>query len=86
MVKDYCLIGMGARILDNAQVGPYTLVAAGSVVLENSVIPERALVVGVLARVVRPLTEEEKRKIELSAQDYVDYVRTYRDLDERAAT
>jgi carbonic anhydrase/acetyltransferase-like protein (isoleucine patch superfamily) len=34
VIKDYCLIGMGSRILDGAQVGPYSLIAAGSVVRE----------------------------------------------------
>lgn len=85
MVKDHCLIGMGSRVLDNAQVGPYTLVAAGSVVLENSVMPGGTLVAGSPARVIRSLTEQEKLKIELSAQSYISYARTYQDLDERSA-
>lgn len=84
-VRDYCLIGMGSRILDNAKVGPYTLVAAGSVVLENSVTPEGSFVAGIPARVVRSLTDEEKRSIEVSAQHYVDYVSTYRNPNEGAA-
>ncbi len=85
VVKNDCLIGMGVRILDNAQVGPYALVAAGSVVLEDSVVPEGMLAAGVPAKIVRPLTEEEKRKIELSAQSYVEYVRTYREMKKRTA-
>ena len=74
---------MGSRVLDNAQVGPYMLVAAGSVVLENSVMPGGTLVAGSPARVIRSLTEQEKRKIELSAQSYISYARTYQ--DERSA-
>lgn len=77
-VKDFCLIGMGAIVMDHATVGPYAFVAAGSVVLEQFEVPEGTLVAGVPARVRRKLTEEEKRMLEQSAQNYVEYVKTYR--------
>lgn len=78
-IKDRCLIGMGAKVLDNATVGPYALVAAGSLVLEHFVVPEGALVAGVPARVKRMLTEEERQQIVQSAQNYVEYVKSYRE-------
>ncbi len=78
-IKDRCLIGMGAKVLDNASVGPYALVAAGSLVLEHFVVPEGTLVAGVPARVKRMLTDEERRQIVQSAQNYVDYVKSYRE-------
>jgi gamma-carbonic anhydrase len=78
-VKDNCLIGMGATVLDNATVGPYALIAAGSLVLENFEVPEGSLVAGVPARVKRMLSTEERRQIVQSAQNYVDYVKTYRE-------
>ena len=78
-IKDFCLIGMGAKVLDNATVGPYALVAAGSLVLENFEVPEGALVAGVPARVKRMLTKEERQQIVQSAQNYVDYVKTYQE-------
>ncbi|MBX2989981.1 MAG: gamma carbonic anhydrase family protein [Bacteroidetes bacterium] len=77
-VGDCCLIGMGAVILDNANVGSHSLVAAGAVVLQNFVVPEGVLVAGVPAKVIRPLTEEEKRQIRESALRYVEYARGYR--------
>jgi len=77
-IKDYSLIGMGAVVLDNATVGPYALVAAGAVVPMGMVVPEGVLVAGVPAKVIRPLTEEERKFLEQSAQNYVDYVATYR--------
>ncbi len=78
-IKDYCLIGMGAIILDNAQINPYTLIAAGAVVLNNTVVPEGVLFAGVPGKVIRDLTADERKMIEGSAQNYVDYVRTYRE-------
>jgi gamma-carbonic anhydrase len=78
-IKDRCLIGMGAKVLDGATVGPYALVAAGSLVLEHFEVPEGALVAGVPARVKRMLSEEERQQIVQSAQNYVGYVKTYRE-------
>ncbi|MCX6135529.1 MAG: gamma carbonic anhydrase family protein [Ignavibacteriales bacterium] len=78
-IKDRCLIGMGAKVLDDATVGPYALVAAGSLVLEHFEVPEGALVAGVPARVKRMLTEEERAGIVQSAHNYVDYVKSYRE-------
>lgn len=77
-IKDFCLIGMGAVVLDNAQIGPYALVAAGAVVLSNTVIPEGTMAAGVPAKVVRSLTPEERRSLVQSAQDYVEYAANYR--------
>ena len=77
-INDYCLIGMGAIILDDAKVGQHSLVAAGAVVTKGSVIPEGTLAAGVPAKVVRPLTVEERQSLVQSAQNYIDYVATYR--------
>ena len=78
-IKDRCLIGMGAKVLDNATVGPYALVAAGALVLEHFEVPEGTLVGGVPARIKRMLTEEEREQIVQSAQNYVGYVKTYQE-------
>jgi carbonic anhydrase/acetyltransferase-like protein (isoleucine patch superfamily) len=77
-VQDFCLIGMGAVILDGAVVGPYALVAAGAVVAEGFVVPEGALVAGVPARVRRNLTSSERTMLEHSALNYIRYVAQYR--------
>jgi len=77
-IYDYCLIGMGAIILDDAKIGPYSLIAAGALVTMGSVIPEGVLAAGIPAKVIRSLTEDEKHTLIQSAQNYVDYVATYR--------
>ena len=77
-IGDCCLIGMGSVILDNAKIGSYSLVAAGAVVLQNSIVPEGVLVAGVPAKIIRPLTDEEKKKLEESATHYAGYARGYR--------
>lgn len=77
-VEDFTLIGMGAILLDGCRIGKHSLVAAGSLVREGFVVPPGSLVAGVPARVVRQLKIEELRRLEESAQHYVDYVSNYR--------
>jgi gamma-carbonic anhydrase len=77
-IYDYCLIGMGAVVLDDAKVGPFALVAAGAVVLGGTVIPEGTLAAGIPAKVMRKLTDEERAMLIQSAQNYVDYVAAFR--------
>jgi len=78
-VENATLIGMNAAVLDRAVVGPFAVVAAGAVVKEGFVVPEGTLVAGVPARVVRPLTDEERAFLLQSARNYVGYARSYRD-------
>ena len=77
-IEDYCLIGIGAMLLDNCKIGEHSLVAAGSLVREGFDVPPKSLVAGVPAKVVRVLGNEEIEKLEESAQHYVDYVGNYR--------
>lgn len=77
LVGDRCLIGMGAILLDNVQVGEEALVAAGSVLKPGTVVPPRTLVVGNPARVVRDLTAEEARLGIGGAQHYLERARLY---------
>ncbi|MBE0643662.1 MAG: gamma carbonic anhydrase family protein [Bacteroidetes bacterium] len=77
-IGDACLIGMGAKVLDNATVGTESLVAAGAVVLEGFEVPPGSLVAGVPARVIRPLREDERARLRESAGNYQFYVEQYR--------
>ena len=71
------LIGMGSRVLDGAVIGESALVGAGALVPEGMKVPPRVLVVGVPARVKRPLTDEELTKLEQSWRNYVEYKEKY---------
>jgi carbonic anhydrase/acetyltransferase-like protein (isoleucine patch superfamily) len=68
---------MGSRVLDGAVIGENALVGAGALVPEGMVVPPRVLVLGVPARVKRPLTEEELQRLEESWKHYVDYKENY---------
>lgn len=79
-VGDRCLIGMGSILLDNAQIGEGSLVAAGSLVPPRFVAPPRSLVRGNPAKVIREVTEDEGRLGLLGAEHYVEHARRYRTL------
>jgi carbonic anhydrase/acetyltransferase-like protein (isoleucine patch superfamily) len=51
------LIGIGAIVLDGVRVGAGSIVGAGSVVTKD--VPARSLVVGVPAKVLRQISDEE---------------------------
>lgn len=76
-IGPHALIGMNAVVLDDAQVGAFALIAAGAVVREHSVVPDGMLAAGVPARVLRALTDDERRQLEESAEHYVRYARSY---------
>ncbi len=82
-VEDGALIGIGACILDGAVVEAGAQVAAGAVVAPGKRVPAGHLVMGVPARVVRPLTPEEKVAIEDNARRYVELKETYRKTSDR---
>lgn len=76
-VEHGSLIGIGSILLDDVRIGAQSLVAAGSLVSPGTVIPPRSLVMGMPARVKRPLTEEEVRGLARNWQNYVEYSRYY---------
>lgn len=73
------VIGMGAVVMNGAEIGDDCLVAAGAVVPEKTQIPAGSLVVGVPARVARPLSDAEKARNRQSAEHYVNNARRYSD-------
>jgi carbonic anhydrase/acetyltransferase-like protein (isoleucine patch superfamily) len=77
-VDDNVLVGIGAIILDGAQVGSDSVVGAGSLVPPGKIIPPRSFVLGSPARVVRPVTSGEMDWIRDTAERYVNYTHRYK--------
>lgn len=73
VIEGPALIGMGAIVLDGALLEPYVFVAAGALVPEGMRVPSGSLVMGMPAKVKRPLTQEERARIDKSAASYVAY-------------
>src|SRR3989442_8502203 len=77
-VRDLVIVGMGAIVLDQAEVGERCIVGAGALVTPGTKIPAGHLAVGAPARVKRPLTDDELAWLESSAAHYVALTEAYR--------
>ncbi|MES8989490.1 gamma carbonic anhydrase family protein, partial [Cutibacterium acnes] len=70
-VGDSVLIGMGAVVLNRAEIGAGSIVGAGALVTEGKVFPPGSLIVGSPARAVRELDENAQAMLRVSAEHYV---------------
>lgn len=78
VIEDECLIGMGSVLLNDVRVGTGSVVAAGALVTEGTLIPPGSLVMGVPARVVRPVDAELRARIRHTWEHYVEQAERHR--------
>jgi len=78
-IHKFTLVGMGAIVLDGAEIGEECLIGAGAVIAPRSQIPARSLVLGSPGKVVRPLKPEEIESLHRSANNYVRFSREYQE-------
>jgi len=79
-VEDYCLIGIGAVVLNAASVKTGSIVAAGSVVTENLQIGPHHLVAGAPAKLKKTLGQDANHIIEKPLNDYLGFSKQYLDI------
>ena len=72
------LIGIKAVVLNRARIGRECLIGANALVTEGKTIPDRSLVLGSPARVVRILDADEIANMRWIADHYVENARRYR--------
>lgn len=77
-IGDNTLVGMGAIVLNGARIGNNCLVGAGALVTEGKVFPDRSLIVGTPAKVVRQLDEKAVEMLRASAAHYVENAHRFR--------
>ncbi len=70
-VGDEVLVGMGAVILDGAEIGEQSIVGARSLVTQGTKVPPGSMVLGSPAKVVRQLSEKERSGLKYWAEKYV---------------
>lgn len=76
VIRHDALVGMKAVVMDGAVLGAYSILAACAFVKAGQDLPERSLIAGLPAKVMRPLSEDEIRW-------KLDGTRTYQTLTER---
>ena len=76
-VGNFCLIGIGAIILDDAVIEDYVLLGAGALVPSGKRLESGYLYVGSPVRQVRPLSDQEKKFLEYSSKHYIELKNKY---------
>ena len=77
-IDDEVLVGMGAIILDGAEIGARSIIGAGALVTKGKVIPPGSLVMGAPAKVVRTLDQTEQLAIKAWAEKYVEVAKKHK--------
>lgn len=79
-IHDDVLIGMGAIVMDNAEIGSNSIIAAGAVVLEGTKIEEGSIYAGVPAKKVKEISAKLiNGEINRIADNYVRYSDWFRE-------
>ena len=77
-INDEVLIGMGAIVLDGAEIGARSIIGANALVTGKMHIPPGSLVVGSPAKIVRQLSSKEQDGIKGWALKYVENAKHFR--------
>lgn len=82
-IADNVLIGMGAIVMDHAQIGENSIIAAGAVVLENTIVEPNSLYAGVPAKKIKSIDSGKNQDmIKRIASNYRMYASWYEESDE----
>jgi carbonic anhydrase/acetyltransferase-like protein (isoleucine patch superfamily) len=77
-IADEVLVGMGAVLLNGVVVGTGSVIGAGAVLTEGMIVPPGSLVLGVPARVARPVDEALAARVRRTWEHYVAEARRHR--------
>jgi carbonic anhydrase/acetyltransferase-like protein (isoleucine patch superfamily) len=82
-VQDKVLIGMGAIIMDNAEIGTNSIIAAGAVVTEGTKVESGTIYGGVPARKIKNIPPDLiTGQIERVAKHYLTYADWFKECNE----
>ena len=76
-IDDDVLIGIGAIVLNGAHIGSNSIIAAGALIPERTIIPPNSLVTGIPGKVLRTTTPADLDLIRAAANNYLDYILAY---------
>jgi phenylacetic acid degradation protein len=72
-IHNWAIIGMGAIVSDYVEIGEWAVVAEGAVVKNKEKIPDKAIAMGIPAKVVAEITSDYKKQ-------WTEYKKIYSDL------
>jgi len=77
-IKSHVLVGMGSILMAGVFCEDHVMIAAGSLVKENFYIPSNVVVAGNPARIVKPLSDDQRKRIDQGVKTYHDLVKRYK--------
>jgi carbonic anhydrase/acetyltransferase-like protein (isoleucine patch superfamily) len=77
-IKPYVLVGMGSILMTGVFCEDHVMIAAGSIVKENFHIPSNVVVAGNPARIVKALSDDQRKRIYQGVKIYQDLVKRYK--------
>jgi carbonic anhydrase/acetyltransferase-like protein (isoleucine patch superfamily) len=82
-IQDHVLVGMGAIIMDNAEIGKNSIIAAGAVVLEGTKVESGTIYGGVPARKIKDIPADLiSGQIDRIANHYLIYAGWFKDSND----
>ena len=72
-IHDHVLIGMRALVMDHAVVEPYCIIAAGALVLENTICESGYIYAGTPAKKIKPISAEQRALLDQLPLNYQLY-------------
>ena len=78
-LEDNVLVGMNATVLTGARIGMNSIIGAGAVVSEGKEFPEGSLILGVPAKAIKQVSEEQINLIQNNADNYVKLSKQYKE-------
>lgn len=78
VIEDYAFIGMGSIIMDLAKVETFGMLAAGAVLTPKKVVKSGQIWAGNPAKYFRDMTKEEIDYIKVSADNYIELLKDYK--------
>ncbi len=79
-IGDKVLVGMGAIVMDHAEIGAGSVIAAGAVVLQGTKVEPGSLMAGVPAKRIGPVSADlNANEIERIAANYLKYASWYKE-------
>jgi Carbonic anhydrases/acetyltransferases, isoleucine patch superfamily len=68
---EHVFVGMASIIMDGTEIGDGCCIGAGTVILENKMIPSRKLLVGVPAKIIGDVSESMRKHLEEATAYYI---------------
>ena len=79
-IEDEVLIGMGAIVMDDAHIGHHSIIAAGSIVLQNTIVEPFSIYGGIPAKKIKNLDQSAAAgEIKRIAANYIKYATWYKE-------